>query len=231
MIILTNDKSFNSFCNFLLGERSHLLLNQPTENSLTDRELVHSVLRGNNEAFSAIVRNTQALVGQIVSRMVSNSEDRKDIVQDIYMKVFRNLGGFGFRAKLSTWIAQIAYNSCLNWLEKKKLVMLDDLGYADSGIGREEGGIEGEISFMPIVAGGTEGRMRQRELAKILAGELKQLSPLFRTLIGLFHEDELSYEEISGITGVPVGTVKSYLFRARKQLKDQLLKKYQKQEL
>jgi RNA polymerase sigma-70 factor (ECF subfamily) len=87
------------------------------------------------------------------------------------------------------------------------------------------------MSFIPAVAGAIEGRLRQRELAKILAGELKELSPLFRTLIGLFHEEELSYEEISGITGVPVGTVKSYLFRARKQLKEQLLKKYQKQEL
>ena len=66
---------------------------------------------------------------------------------------------------------------------------------------------------------------------EILKSEIERLSPVYQTLITLYHNEELSYEEIAGITQLPEGTVKNYLFRARKSLKDSLLSKYTKNEL
>ena len=92
-----------------------------------DKYLVDSVLKGDNAAFATIIKKTEALVTQIVFKMISNPGDRKDLAQDIYLKAYKNLAGFKFQCKLSTWIAQIAYNSCFDHLRKKKLILPDNL--------------------------------------------------------------------------------------------------------
>ena len=99
---------------------------------LTDQELVRKSLQGDRHAFEAIVKNTEGLVAQMVFKMIPNSEDRKDLAQEVYLRVFRNLEGFRFQSKLSTWIGQITYNCCLNWLEKKKLLLPDPLPGSDA---------------------------------------------------------------------------------------------------
>ncbi len=136
------------------------------ENNLTDKYLIGKVLGGNTAAFSTIIKNTERLVAQIVFKMIPNNEDRKDIVQDIYLKTFQKLGSFKFQSKLSTWI-----------------------------------------------------------------GEIEKLQPIYKVLINLYHNEELSYTEISQITQLPEGTVKNYLFRARKKLKENLLLLHKKEEL
>lgn len=187
-------------------------MNQPG-NHPKDKYLVDLVLGGDKQAFGTIIKNTEALVAQIVYKMIPNAEDRKDLVQEIYLKVFHKLEGFKFHAKLSTWIATIAYNSCLTWLEKKKLVFPDELR---------------EIADLQEVA---VERLHQNDLSGILKTEIERLPPVYRTLITLYHQEELSYQEIAEITCLPEGTVKSYLFRARKNLKDSLLSKYKKEAL
>ena len=94
-----------------------------TGNHPEDKDLVNHVLRGDQSAFGRIIKNTEALVASIVYKMIPDQEERKDIAQDIYLKAFHKLAGFKFQSKLSTWIGQIAYNTCLSWLEKKKLVL------------------------------------------------------------------------------------------------------------
>ena len=94
-----------------------------TGNYPEDKDLVNHVLRGDHAAFARIIKNTEALVAAIVYKMIPNQEDRKDIAQDVYLKAFHKLAGFKFQCKLSTWMGQIAYNTCLSWLEKKKLVL------------------------------------------------------------------------------------------------------------
>ncbi len=102
-------------------------VNHTTGNNPADKHLVDRVLRGDTRAFGIIIKNTENLVAQIVFKLIPGAEDRKDLAQDIYMKAFHNLPGFKFQSKLSTWIAQIAYNSCLSWIEKKKLVLPGNL--------------------------------------------------------------------------------------------------------
>mgnify|MGYP003576341842 FL=1 len=184
-------------------------------NNLSDRQLVQAVLAGNTAQFRVIIRRTERLVGQIIFKMVNNAEDRKDITQDVYLKVFRNMAGFGFRSSLSTWVATIAYNTCFNYLGKKKLVFSGDLyTEKDDDVGES-----------------AEGYIFQKQQWAIISAEIDKLPPVYKTLVTLYHNEEMSYGEIAQITGLPVGTVKSYLFRARKTLKDNLLDKYKKGEL
>ena len=198
-----------------------------TTDTQTDKDLVEKVLGGNVNAFSSIIKNTEGLVAQIVFKMINHSEDRKDVVQDIYLKAYKNLKSFRFASKLSTWIGQVAYNACVDYIRKKKLVLLND--FPDKDDDESETSIEKNIESDIYTK--ADASLFQKQLAFILRDELEKLPPVFKTLITLYHNEELSYEEITQITGLPQGTVKSYLFRARKSLKNSLLSSYKKEEL
>jgi RNA polymerase sigma factor (sigma-70 family) len=197
-----------------MGSRSNQYVNTQTGNKFADKLLVDKVLRGDTQAFGEIIQNTEALVARIVFKMIPIAEDRKDIAQDTYLKAFGKLDGFRFQSKLSTWIGQIAYNTCLSWMEKKKLVLPGNL--------HEERVSHPAEPQKDIV---------QKELSAILSAEIDNLPSVYQMLITLFHHESLSYEEMAQITGMPEGTVKSYLFRARRTLKENLLSKYKKEAL
>lgn len=199
-----------------------------TENNLTDHSLVEKVLSGDTNTFSIIISNTERLVAQIVFKMIVNDEDKKDIAQDIYLKTYQKLKTFNFQSKLSTWIGQIAYNTCLNHLEKKKLILLDSF-YSDHETDDEK--LEKLSGNKNSQNSDVENLFFNTELSQILKNEIDKLAPLYKTLITLFHNEELSYAEIAQITELPQGTVKNYLFRARKILKESLLQNYIKEEL
>jgi len=197
-----------------------------TDNS-TDQYLVDKVLRGDTKVFEIIIKNTKGLVAQIVFKMVYNPEDRKDLAQDVFLKAFKDLSGFRFQSKLSTWIGQITYNTCLNYLEKKKLVLIND----DENDTHEESLETINKTINRDLVNVTESLILKKELSEILKCEIEMLSPIYKTLITLYHNEELTYEEIAQITKLPEGTVKNYLFRARKVLKERLLLKHKKEEL
>lgn len=197
--------------------------------NLTDSQLVDRVLSGDTNAFGSIIKNTERMVAQIVFKMILNPEDRKDMAQDIYLKAFKKLRSFKFESKLSTWIAQIGYNTCLDYLRKKKIILTgnvyeeNETGYAMPDM------ISNKFSVAPEME--TDNFMLQKDLSVILKKEIDKLSPVYKIMITLYHNEELSYDEIGQITGMPSGTVKSYLFRARKTLKNSLLLNYKKEDL
>lgn len=208
-------------CNIIRTNESNTAMHLPKAYNTTDQYLVQQVLKGNQQAFGQIVRQTEGLIAQIVFRMVPASGDRQDLVQDIYLKAFKNLAGFKFNARLSTWLGRIAYNTCLTYLEKKKLVFLPDVNEQQDeplNIHLQDNHVEKELSA--------------KELTAIVGSAVKMLSPpIYQTLITLYHQEDMSYAEIAEITSLPEGTVKNYLFRARKALREQLLLKYKKEEL
>ena len=204
-------------------------MSNPPTSPVTDQQLVAQVLGGNTAAFGHIVRRTEGLVTQLVFKLIRHPADRPDIAQEVYLKVFKNLAGFKFQAKLSTWVGQITYNTCLHYLEKKQLVLLDPAEPTP-----DEALAEAHRPLPPLAAGPAydpETVLFGQELAGILGAAIEQLPPLYRTLISLYHQQELSYEEIAHITSLPDGTVKNYLFRARKLLKQQVLARYQRDDL
>ncbi|ADQ17231.1 RNA polymerase sigma factor [Leadbetterella byssophila] len=177
--------------------------------SYSDKWIVDKVLSGNTQAFATIVRNTERLVIQIIRKMSPTEDEQKDLVQDVYLKAFQSLNTFKYQSKLSTWIGTIAYNTCLNHLQKKRIPISE--------------GLEDQVQ---VSSESLENTLLNQEAHVILNQFIDQLPPLYRTLISLYHIEELSLKEISQITHLPEGTIKNYLFRARKILKDQLEKYY-----
>lgn len=193
---------------------------------LIDRDLIKKTLAGDTNAFRIIISNTQGLVLQIIYRLITNQEDREDLAQEVYLKVYSKLSSFKFNAKLSTWIGTITYNTCINYLEKKKIAILDIDTQDD--IDMWDTITNNSIHTSQNI---TENLVLKNERARILEIEIEKLPPIYKTIITLFHSEELSYKEISKITNLPEGTLKNYLFRARKKIRENISFNYKKEDL
>jgi len=204
-------------------------VNNITGQNTIDHELVDRVLSGETNVFGIIIKNTENLVAKIIFEMIVNDGDRKDIAQDVYLKAYQKLPGFKFQSKLSTWIGQICYNTCIDHLRKKKLVLAESIYETETDSSNDlldmmntvQGNIDEPVDILII----------GKNISEIVKKKIEKLSPVYKTLISLYHNEELSYDEIGAITGLPPGTVKSYLFRARRELKNDLLLHYKKEDL
>lgn len=191
------------------------------ENHSETKLLISNILNGKTNDFNTIIEQYKRLVSHIVFKMVPNNYDREDICQDVFIKVYQNLENFKFESKLSTWIGRIAYNRCLNFLEKKKLPLFDDL------VKNEEitiDSLKGESKTPAELA-------ITKDISQILKDEIENLPAQYKLIITMFHIDDLTYDEIGKITGLASGTVKSHIFRGRKMLKDRLVLKYDEEDL
>jgi len=184
------------------------------------RKLVARILSGDPNSFQKLVTDNQRLVGQIVFRMVSNTTEREDLCQDVFVRVYQNLDRFQFQAKLSTWIARIAYNTCLNFLEKKRLPLYEDRVPEGETVDDCQGTSEAPDKW-------TEARQASVRLSE----EIDALPVIYGTILSLYHLHEMTYAEIGDILSLPDGTVKSYLFRARKMLKERMVARFEREEL
>jgi RNA polymerase sigma-70 factor (ECF subfamily) len=204
-------------------------VNNITGLNTTDRHLVDRVLSGETNAFGIIIKNTENLVTKIIFDMIINDVDRKDIAQDVYLKAYQKLPSFKFQSKLSTWIGQICYNTCVDHLRKKKLVLPENIYEAETDSSNEL------LDMMNTAHGNfnepVDTLVIGKNISEIVKKKIERLPAIYKTLISLYHNEELSYEEIGTITGLPAGTVKSYLFRARRELKNDLLLHYKKEDL
>ena len=162
-------------------------------------------------AFRYLIRQHERLVLHMVGRVVSNEAEREELCQDVFMKVYNSLGTFSFQSKLSTWIATIAYRHALNHLRSMKLKMAD-LPADDS-------------AAVFIDTETPESVATESDLNEHIRALIDRLPVQYRTIVTLYHLEEMSYAEIGAIMELPEGTVKSYLFRARSILKEHV-KKY-----
>ena len=179
---------------------------------MNDAELVQQILNGNNNAFRYLVANYQRLVLHVVGRVVQRQDEVEDICQEVFIKVFRKMERFRGESRLSTWIATIAYNTSISHV--RKLARRGEQSYDDKPA---------------LIALEKDGALNQKvvekeEIKKILMEMIESLPVNYRTVLTLFHLEEFSYKEIEEITGMPEGTIKSYLSRARKLLKGKLEK-------
>ena len=179
---------------------------------MNDAELVKQILDGNNNAFRYLVANYQRLVVHVVGRVVGRQDEVEDICQEVFIKVFRKMKRFRGEAKLSTWIATIAYNTSISHV--RKLARRGEQSYDDKpaliALERDE-------SLNQKV-------VEKEEAKKILMEMIESLPVNYRTVLTLFHLEEFSYKEIEEITKMPEGTIKSYLSRARNLLRGKLEK-------
>lgn len=174
---------------------------------MNDVELINQVLKGNMNAFSFLVNQHQKLVVHITGRLIQRQDELEDICQEVFMKVYQNLGKYRNECKLSTWIATIAYNTSINYLRKFKKG--DEVNPDDSAVLRNLTDIE-------------TSDYERADLHRYIREQIELLPVNYRTVLTLYHLEEFSYQEIEQITGMPEGTVKSYLFRAKAILKEKL---------
>jgi RNA polymerase sigma factor (sigma-70 family) len=199
-------------------------MSPPRHNYTPDEEaaLVRKILQGDTSAYQIIIEGYQRLVMSLVYKMVAQKEDREDLCQEIFLKAYEKLGTFRFQSKLSTWIANIAFNHCSNFLKKKKAVLLDDIDRSKN----ESDGDSWNANELDLA--GTDKhpdqQMMQKELSIYILKSMERLSLIQKTVIQLFHQDEFSLDEIAVITSLPVNTVKSHLFRGRAIVKAEILK-------
>lgn len=171
--------------------------------------LIQSALKGNLHAYNLIIKQHQALVYSVVKQLIKNPpEDIEDQCQEVFITVYERLAQFKNESKLSTWIAQIAYNSTLNQLDKKRR-----RNFAFNNLE-----VEIEQPKTP------EEELFKLERKEFLNAQIERLPDNYKLILKLYHQQELSLAEISNITNQPTGTIKNYLFRARKQLKEQLVR-------
>lgn len=170
---------------------------------MDDHQLVTEVLQGNGWAFRQLVGKHQRLVTHMVARLVDEPADREELCQDVFLRVHEKLDTFHFQSKLSTWIATIAWRTSINWLRKKKRqAVAQDLDQVAFSLGSEDLQLE------------------QADMAQFVHRLIAQMPETYRTILTLYHLEDFSYAEIVEVTGMPEGTVKNYLFRARAKLKE-----------
>ncbi|WP_128546879.1 RNA polymerase sigma factor [Larkinella soli] len=182
-----------------------------------EQVLIRRILQGDLRAFRHLVEQYQRLVAHMVGRIVQQPEDVEDLCQEVFIQVHKHLGEFGGESKLSTWIATIAYRTALNHRKKTARRPADPLSepLADR--------LEDAGQANP------EERLVRQDRQRFMQEEIARLPVHYRTILTLYHLEELSYEEIGAVTSLPEGTVKNYLFRARKLLKE-ALQRYQQSE-
>ncbi len=195
-------------------------LTNMSDEKADSRRLIERIVAGDEQAFRELVENNQRLVTHIVFRMIDRVADREDLCQEVFMRVYRALPRFEHGSKLSTWIASITFNTCVNHMEKSRPALWGDLSDSDEQM--DEFQASGP---MPDEAAELD------DISQRLKLEISALPPRYRAIITMFHLDDMTYLEIADATGLPEGTVKSHLFRARKLLKDRLLKKYRPEDL
>ena len=184
--------------------------------AVSDRELVAIAVTGFDGSFEELVRRYQRPISAYVYRMVGNYESALDLTQEIFIKVYNSLKRYRSEFKFSTWIYKIAHNAAVDHLRRSST--------------REQSlvaGTEGDTYDLPIESArlSPEQESEQRERRVEIEAVVRSLPANYRELIILRHSQDLSYEEIVEVTGLPLGTVKNRLFRAREMMRQQFVDK------
>ncbi len=175
-----------------------------------DNELVKQVCMGETQLFRLLIERHQQHIFNLCYRMLRQFEEADDATQDTFLKAYRSLKQFRGDARLKTWLCQIARNECLNRLRHENMASLDQQLTTD-------------YSFQ--IADSTPSPLElieQQETQSIVHAAINKLPHRYRLVITLFHLNGLSYEEISQVMEIPMGTVKTHIFRARELLKSKL---------
>jgi RNA polymerase sigma-70 factor (ECF subfamily) len=181
-----------------------------------DREIVHHVLDGDVRAFGLLVDRHKAKAMTLAMRILKNREDAEEALQDAFVRVYRALSSFEWKSSFSTWLYRIVYNTCATATGKRNGKYHLSLDVMD------EDGPQVEIESDELQP---DMRMESDEFSQIVCEEVKKLPFAYGSTFTLFTIQDMSYEEIVQVTGLPLGTVKARLFRARTMLRKAIVKR------
>lgn len=184
------------------------------EAQVSDEDLIERFQQGDSQAYDQIVRRYKEQLLNFVFRFLGNAEEAEDVVQETFLRVYRNRFAYTRVAKFSTWIYTIAGNLARTELRRRKRRRLFSIS-TDMGLEDRDFEISDDV-FNP------ETHVDSAMQEELIQREISKLSPKFREVIILRDVQELSYEEVSKIIRVPIGTVKSRVNRARLRLQARL---------
>jgi len=184
-----------------------------------DSKNVDRALKGDQQAYTELLNKYRGAIFNLVFKMIKNREEAEDLVQETFVKAFSALPSFDEQYAFSTWLFKIATNNCIDYLRKKKLKTFS--------IDKPTEAKEGEIkqTYKDAKTPDPEVDTIEKERSFIIEDAIKCLPAKYRDAIILRHKEDKSYEEISEILNLPIGTVKARIFRAREKLKKYLKKR------
>ncbi len=180
---------------------------------LSDESLVEQCLDGDPEAFALLVDRYRTRVFSVLLRMVGNWEDAQDLAQEAFVRAYNGLHTFDGSQRFAPWLFRVATNHCISALRRKRLPTVP--------LVTEEDGEAREIQ-LPDLSGDPETVLLRRERSREIEDAVLALPERYRAAVLLYHMEEMSYEEIAQVLGVPLNTVRTYLHRARAQLRQAL---------
>ena len=187
--------------------------------TLPDADVAALAKNGREDAFRELVRRYERPVFSLIYRMVRDRETAEDLAQETFIKVLNHIDRYRPEFKLSSWLFKIANNLTIDHLRKRRLdtVSMDGSPHAATAVEIEA------TSFDVETRGETPlEELESRELGSAIEQAISRLRPEYRSCILLRHVEGRSYEEIATTLDLPLGTVKTYIHRARHELRDAL---------
>lgn len=176
-----------------------------------ETQLIRKARNGDTEAFAALIALHERFVYNLALRTLGNADDAADVAQDAFVRAWMALGEFREQAQFRTWLYRIVLNLCLNRIPRLRRE-LNNLTHEELI----------DIPETASVAANPVASLEESELRSFLHREIDQLPEQYRLLVSLRYQHELSYDEIASLVGLPVGTVKTGLFRAKACLREAL---------
>lgn len=191
----------------------------PDLSGATDQDVVERARQGREDAYRELLRRYQRPVFSLIYRMVRDRELSEDLAQETFVKVLNALDSYRPEFKFSSWIFKIANNAAIDHLRRRRL---DTLALEGSPHATTPDRVEATALQLPDRSETPDEELEARELGSVIEQAIGRLRPEYRTCIILRHIEGRSYEDIAQITDLPLGTVKTYIHRARNELKDAL---------
>jgi RNA polymerase sigma-70 factor (ECF subfamily) len=176
-----------------------------------ERQLVEAARRGDHRAFEALVLKYQDRIYRVVQRMVGGSDAVDDLAQEVFIRAFRSIADFKGESSLYTWLYKIALNLCRNHYRTRGRRPV-----------HEEIGEDGSATVLEAEGGSPEDEVFRREFWEQLRRGLDELPEEQREAVVFCDLEGMSYEEMAEVMGVPIGTVRSRIFRGRRALQGRL---------
>ncbi len=186
----------------------------------TDNEIIEQIIAGKRSMFAHLIDRYKEQAMTLAMRMLKNREDAEEASQDAFVRAYNALDKFERRSKFSTWLYRIVFNVCATRLRKKNI---------DVTLLRDDENPENPEELYPSVVPLVE--YEQKELITLIKMAIEELPEKYAMILSLFYFQELSYDEICDVTQLPLGTVKTQLFRARSLLLKHLSLKYELESL
>ncbi|HEY0037525.1 MAG TPA: sigma-70 family RNA polymerase sigma factor [Longimicrobium sp.] len=186
---------------------------------VSDHELVTRAQLGSETAYRELLDRYQRPVFSIIFRMIRDREQAEDLAQETFVRVFNHIGRYDPRYKFSSWIFKIATNLTIDWIRRKELKTVSIDGSRNAVTSDEM-----EASAITIVSEdeNPEELLEAKELGEEIEQAIGKLRPEYRAAILLRHVEGREYQEIAEIMALPLGTVKTYIHRGRKELQESL---------